>query len=88
MEIEVIESGSGMIECMWMGGRWEDCEQRLFRGLSPRGACGMPIWIQIWQYIPIYPATIPIYALLSDTLGVLGSDLSGGSPRSPYGNLR
>ena len=42
-----------------------------FRGLSPWGAGGCTIWIQIWQYIPIYPAIIPIHALLSDTLGVL-----------------
>ena len=53
--------------------------------LNPPAARGEHIWIQIWQYIPIYPAIIPIYALLSDTLGVLGSDLSGGSPRPPYG---
>ena len=39
----------------------------------------------IWQ-LPIYPAIIPIYALLSDTLGVLGFDISGGSPRPPYAN--
>ena len=52
--------------------------------LNPPAARGEHIWIQVWQYIPIYPAIIPIYALLSDTLGVLGSDISGGSPRPPY----
>ena len=48
--------------------------------LNPPAARGEHIWIQIWQYIPIYPAIIPIYALLCP-LGVLGSDISGGSPR-------
>ena len=53
--------------------------------LNPPAARGEHIWIQIWQYIPIYPAIIPIYALLSDTLGVLGSDLSGAPPGPPMG---
>ena len=52
--------------------------------LNPPAAWRGTFWIQIWQYIPIYPVIIPIYALLSDNLGVLGSDLSGGSPRPPY----
>ena len=44
-------------------------------GSAPLNPCSQPavghIWIQIWQYIPIYPAIIPIYTLLSDTLGFL-----------------
>ena len=31
--------------------------------VSPRGAWGLQIRIQIWQYIPICPAIIPVYAL-------------------------
>ena len=46
-------------------------ENDYFGGSAPWGLGGDAIRIQIWQYIPIYPAIIPIYALLSDTLGVL-----------------
>ena len=57
-----------------------------FRGLStPESPLRWGrIRIQIWQYIPMYPAIVPIYALFSDTLGFLGSDLSGSSPLPPY----
>lgn len=64
MEIEVIESGSGMIECMWMGGRWEDCEQRLFRGLSPLGAGGLrssDTNIPIYMYLSMYSTIQQLY---------------------------
>ena len=35
---------------------------------QPPGGWGVQIQIQIWQYIPIYLAILPIIALLSDTL--------------------
>ena len=55
--------------------------------LNPPGPRGGQIWIQIWQYIPIYPAIIPICALVSDTLGVLDLTYLGGSPRTPYAQI-
>ena len=58
----------------------------LFRGLSPRGAGGDEIRIQIWQYIPIYPAIIPImpyYQNFTRGLGKFRSDLLGGSQQPP-----
>ena len=55
-------------------------QQDYSEGLAPGGLGGCTIRIRIWQYIPMYPAIIPIYALLSDTLEVLRSDLSGAPP--------
>ena len=52
-------------------GGWSGDTRGLGNPESRGLAGGDEIRIQIWQYIPMYPAIIPIYAPLSDTLGVL-----------------